>query len=230
MFTPADPIRVPTINLTGDELDAIKVEIAGGLLPPNYLELHKAAVAKNVFGHDAVKDRHGNYLEQGVGAKGHESANHFAALKKAEAMGIELPGTYDKAIAEIWKRDPERPPEARLARKAMMSEPLNKMDFAVFGEDAQVDPVTGRLFESGLGCQPRAVQAARFLREHAAENDRPKEGDSCPYSGRPLDCSVGALPKSIQIERFFNELPEPEKARWFARAEALVAASPAGRS
>jgi hypothetical protein len=99
---------VPTINLTTEEVDAIKAEIAGGLLPPNYLELHKDAVAKNVFGHDAVKDRNGNYLEQGVGAKGHETANHFQALKKSEAMGVELPGTYDKAVAEIWKRDPER--------------------------------------------------------------------------------------------------------------------------
>jgi hypothetical protein len=111
-----------------------------------------------------------------------------------------------------------------------MSQPLNKMDFAVFGEDAQVDPATGRLFESGLGCQPREVQASRFLREQAAENDRPKEGESCPYSGRPYDRSVGALPKSVQTTQFFAELPDAVKAQWFSRAEALAAAEPAGKA
>jgi hypothetical protein len=111
-----------------------------------------------------------------------------------------------------------------------MPEPLNKMDMAVFGHDASRDPVTGRCFETGLGCLSRPAQAAMFLREAAAENDRPKEGDACPYSGRPLDCSVGALPKSVQIERFFNELPEAEKADWFARAEALAAVEPAGKA
>jgi hypothetical protein len=43
-----------------------------------------------------------------IGAKGHETANHFAALKKAEREGYESPGTYDAAVAEIWQRDPER--------------------------------------------------------------------------------------------------------------------------
>jgi hypothetical protein len=111
-----------------------------------------------------------------------------------------------------------------------MSAPLNKMDFAVFGEDAQQDPVTGRLFESGLGSQPREVQAARFLREEAAERDRPKEGESCSYSGRAYDCSVGALPKSVQTEQFFAELPDEVKARWFAKAETLAAVQPAGKA
>lgn len=110
-----------------------------------------------------------------------------------------------------------------------MSE-LSKMDFAVFGEDAQQDPVTGRLFESGLGSQPRQVQAARFLREQAAERDKAREGDSCPYSGRPYDCSVGALPKSVQTEQFFAELSPAVKAQWFARAEALAAVEPAGKA
>lgn len=44
----------------------------------------------------------------GIGAKGNENANHFAAVKKAEREGIEPPGTYDRAVAELWQRDPER--------------------------------------------------------------------------------------------------------------------------
>jgi hypothetical protein len=106
--TVIDPVRVPVINLSGDELEQIRADIAAGALPPDYLERYREAVARNVFGQDAVKDRHGNYIEQGLGAKGRETANHFNALKKAEAMGVELPGAYDKAVADIWKRDPER--------------------------------------------------------------------------------------------------------------------------
>jgi hypothetical protein len=108
MVISVDPFRVPVINLTGDELEQIRADIAAGALPPDYLERHREAVARNVFGQDAQKDKNGNYIEQGLGAKGHETGNHFNALKKAEAMGVELPGAYDKAVADIWKRDPGR--------------------------------------------------------------------------------------------------------------------------
>jgi hypothetical protein len=62
-----------------------------------------AAVETAVWGHDAKKDRHGNYIQQGSGAPGNESANHFFAIRKYE--GEEA---YRRAVAEIWKRDPER--------------------------------------------------------------------------------------------------------------------------
>lgn len=102
-----DPIRVPVLNLTGDEISEIREQIAAGSLPQDFLQRHEEAKARNVFGHDAIV-RNGKFVEQGLGAKGFETANHFAALKKSEASGQELPGTYDKAVAEIWKRDPER--------------------------------------------------------------------------------------------------------------------------
>jgi hypothetical protein len=108
VITVIDPFRVPVINLTGDELEQIRADIASGALPPDYLERYREAVARNVFGQDAQKDKNGNYIETGLGAKGHETGNHFNALKKAEAMGVELPGAYDKAVADIWKRDPGR--------------------------------------------------------------------------------------------------------------------------
>jgi hypothetical protein len=100
--TPVDPIKIPIISLTQEELADYRA------LVPNFDALYQDALAKNVFGHDAVRNRDGSYQEQGFGAKGRETSNHFAALKKAEAMGIELPGTYDRAVAEIFKRDPER--------------------------------------------------------------------------------------------------------------------------
>jgi hypothetical protein len=39
-----------------------------------------------------------------------------AALRKAEASGVELPGSYDKALADIWKRDPKRAAALHLPR------------------------------------------------------------------------------------------------------------------
>jgi hypothetical protein len=109
-------------------------------------------------------------------------------------------------------------------------DPLNVRDKLVFGEDATQCPRTGRAYESGSGALTHQEQTAMFLREQAAEDDRPKEGESCPYSGRPFDCSVGALPKSVQTEQFFEELPPEVKAQWFARAEALAVAVPAGKA
>jgi hypothetical protein len=95
-------------------------------------------------------------------------------------------------------------------------------------EPIERDAATGRPFERGSGAQSHAEQSARFAREESAEDDRPKEGESCPYSGRPFDCSIGALPKSAQTEQFFAELPDEVKAKWFARAEKLAATVTAG--
>jgi hypothetical protein len=103
-----DPRTVPVISLTQEERESIQARMAVGELPTNYFDMITEATARNVFGHDHKKDRHGRPIEQGHGARGHETANHFAALKKAEAMGVELSGTYDKAVAEIWKRDATR--------------------------------------------------------------------------------------------------------------------------
>jgi hypothetical protein len=117
-----DPRRVPVITLSNDELEQIRADIAAGALPENYLETYREAAARNVFGFDAVKDKNGNFVEQGLGAKGHETGNHFNALKKAEAMGVELPGAYDKAVADIWKRDPGRAKKIGLAAPAAQAQ------------------------------------------------------------------------------------------------------------
>jgi hypothetical protein len=59
--TPLDPTHVPVLNLTGEEIAEIRAQIAAGALPADWLDRHADAVARNVFGHDAKRDRHGAY-------------------------------------------------------------------------------------------------------------------------------------------------------------------------
>jgi hypothetical protein len=60
-------------------------------------------VDEAVYGADAKKDRHGNYIPQGIGAPGNENGNHFQALLKYQGRDA-----YNAAVAEIFKRDPDR--------------------------------------------------------------------------------------------------------------------------
>lgn len=76
----------------------------------------------SVWGSDAQKDRNGKFIPQGIGAPGHETGNHFAALKKAEQMGLERPGAYEKALREIWKRGPEWCKAVNLEQPARLGE------------------------------------------------------------------------------------------------------------
>lgn len=104
------------VTKTTEELDEMRQMIREGKLPADAIEKHFEAEAKNVFGADATKDRKGNFVEQGIGSKGHETANHFAALLKAERDGYEPQGSYENAVKEIWKRDPKRAEKLRLPR------------------------------------------------------------------------------------------------------------------
>jgi hypothetical protein len=45
-------------------------------------------------------------------------ANHFAALKKAERDGREAPGSYDAAVADLWRTNPA------LAEKINLPKPM----------------------------------------------------------------------------------------------------------
>jgi hypothetical protein len=111
------PFKPTAIHLTQQELDEMQDRIDAGELPPDAIEKHFEAEARMVFGVDAKKDSKGQFIEQGIGARGNESANHYAALQKAEREGFEPPGAYRAALAEIWKRDPER------ARKLQLPPP-----------------------------------------------------------------------------------------------------------
>jgi hypothetical protein len=63
------------------------------------LEANEAAV----WGHDARRDSKGNRIQQGVGSPGHETGNHFAAIRRWEGKEA-----WEAAVREIQKRDPDR--------------------------------------------------------------------------------------------------------------------------
>jgi hypothetical protein len=111
------------IHLTQEELDDMQDRIDKGELPPDAIERHFEAEARMVFGVDAKKDARGNFIEQGIGSKGNETANHFAAIRKAEREGHEPAGSYRAALADIWRRDPERARKLRLPEPPAEDEP-----------------------------------------------------------------------------------------------------------
>ncbi len=99
---------VPAITLSDDELKEKRAEVASGLLPPNWFELYRKSLENSVFGVDHKNDSNGKPIEQGIGAKGFETGNHFASLRRAEEQGFENPGSYQAACAELWNRDPAK--------------------------------------------------------------------------------------------------------------------------
>ncbi len=113
------------IHLTPGEIDEMQTLIDQGELPRDAIKRHFEAEEKNVFGHDAKKDSQGRYIEQGIGSPGHESLNHFVAIQKAEREGYEPPGSYRRAVEEMWKRDPKHAQAINLPKPPTRPEPRN---------------------------------------------------------------------------------------------------------
>jgi hypothetical protein len=101
---------------SAEEIQTMKDEIKAGILSPDAIEQYLDGERRNVFGFDSKTDARGQPIEQGIGAKGNETLNHFNAMLKAEQMGGVVPGTYKAAVAEIWKRDPRRAEKLGLPR------------------------------------------------------------------------------------------------------------------
>lgn len=91
------------VHFTEGEIAELQALIDQGELPKSAIKDHFEAEARNVYGHDAKRDRKGNWIEQGIGAPGRESANHFASIRRYEGKE-----SYEAAVREIWKRDPKR--------------------------------------------------------------------------------------------------------------------------
>lgn len=89
------------VTKTAEEWDAMS---------PAEQKEHTASEEKIVFGNDFQKKK-GTPIEQGIGSQGRETHNHFAAIRKHE--GEEA---YQAALAEIWKRDPERAKKLNLPK------------------------------------------------------------------------------------------------------------------
>ena len=69
-------------------------------------------VDEAVYGFDAKRDRHGNFIQQGIGSHGHETSNHMASLLKYEGRE-----SYNREVARIWKETPDH------ARKLNLPQP-----------------------------------------------------------------------------------------------------------
>lgn len=83
---------------TQEELDQMRDEIAAGRLPRDAIKNYLAEEEKVVFGADFKKVK-GQPVEVGFGAPGHETQNHFNAIRKYE--GEEA---HKKAVAEAEAR------------------------------------------------------------------------------------------------------------------------------
>lgn len=103
------------VTLNETEIQEMRDEIAAGKLPADAIKKHLEDEAKNVFGIDAKKVG-GKYQEQGLGSKGNETRGHFDALLNAERRGQEEVGTWQKAVNDIWRRDPDRAAKLNLPR------------------------------------------------------------------------------------------------------------------
>jgi hypothetical protein len=77
------------VTLTTEERDS---------LTPEELKQHLAAEEKIVFGHNFERDRKGQPVEQGIGAPGRRSENHYRSIAKNEG-----PEDEKKARAEDAK-------------------------------------------------------------------------------------------------------------------------------
>lgn len=87
---------------TPAEIAAMQDLIDRGELPRDAIKKHFDDEDAAVYGFDAKKDRKGKRQQQGIGAPGHETGNHFAAIRRYE--GEEA---YREAVMDLWKRNPK---------------------------------------------------------------------------------------------------------------------------
>jgi hypothetical protein len=92
-----DPTNIPTITLSGEELDEIEMRIEAGELPPDYILRYYEAVRKNVFGADHKTDKAGNPVEQGLGSAFNQTKQSVAAYRKWNSNEPD----YEKNLARM---------------------------------------------------------------------------------------------------------------------------------
>lgn len=91
-----------TMPLMPDQFENMTPEEQEEYLAPANVKAREAIQQSVVFGHDH-KTVKGEPVEQGIGARGRESGNHFASILRYEGKEA-----FDAAVAELHKRDPKR--------------------------------------------------------------------------------------------------------------------------
>ena len=74
------------------------------------------AEARQVFGHDAKQDSRGNFIQQGIGAPGHETVNHFTSIRRYQGEA-----KYQQAIKKMWRENPARAEKIGLEKPERLS-------------------------------------------------------------------------------------------------------------
>lgn len=78
------------------------------VMTPEQIAAHRADEELTVFGRNKLgepsftRDKNGAPVEQGIGAPGRETGNHFVAIRKYEGEDA-----YFKACADVWKKNPD---------------------------------------------------------------------------------------------------------------------------
>jgi hypothetical protein len=100
MDTPIDPLRIPVLNLTADEIADAEILIAEGKLPKNWFQLCKEAAARNTFGEGFRRDRQGNPIEMGIGSEFGMTRNSIEAYRRYNSNAPD----FERQIAKMEKQ------------------------------------------------------------------------------------------------------------------------------
>jgi len=102
------------IHWTAEEETEARKLIELGKLPPDYIKQHYEAEARNVFGFDAKKDKHGNWIEEGWGSAKNMSRNSIEAYRKYGSHEPDFEANLQRMEAQL-KTANERRAKERLA-------------------------------------------------------------------------------------------------------------------
>jgi hypothetical protein len=107
-----DAVRIPTISLTRAEIDQAYDEMAMGNLPADYIDRHFEELEKNIWGADAKKDRHGHYIEQGLGSAFSQTRNSIEAYQARCSSEPDFEKHLARMESELVASDARRKAEA----------------------------------------------------------------------------------------------------------------------
>jgi hypothetical protein len=87
------------------------------VMTPDQIAAYHADEELTVFGRNKLnepsftRDKNGKPVEQGIGAPGRETGNHFASIRKYEGEDA-----YFKACSALWKSNPDHAKKLNLPR------------------------------------------------------------------------------------------------------------------